>query len=85
MEAFLNLFKNGSKIEKEKEKEEGTNTIYEFINQKKNDYIECVICLQDMKFGDELTMIRCSHIYHSHCIQEWMKRKRICPLCDSSF
>ena len=34
MEAILNLFKNGSKIEKEKEKEEeGTNKIYEFINQ----------------------------------------------------
>ena len=41
----------------------------------KDNFHECVICLEEMKTGEELTVIRCSHIYHSHCIQTWANKK----------
>ena len=60
-------------------------TCKSFLNMQKDNFHECVICLEEMKTGEELTVIRCSHIYHSHCIQTWANKKRICPLCDCSF
>ena len=56
-----------------------------FINMQKGNFHECVICLEEMKTGEELTIIQCSHIYHSKCIQTWSNKKRICPLWDCSF
>ena len=55
-----------------------------FINEQKdpNNYKECVICLQDMIYGEDLIMINCSHIYHKECIKKWLDRNSICPLCD---
>ena len=35
-----------------------------FLNSKKNNFNECVICLEDMKTNEELTILLCSHIYH---------------------
>ena len=38
-----------------------------------------------MKTNEELTILLCSHIYHSKCINQWALKKKICPLCDYSF
>ena len=56
-----------------------------FLNSKKNNFNECVICLEDMKTNEELTILLCAHIYHSKCINQWALKKKICPLCDYSF
>ncbi len=80
----MNWFSNRAK-KVEPNKKESPNTVYVFINQKKDNFQECVICLEDMKYGDELSIIPCSHIYHASCLHQWMEKKRICPLCDKSF
>ena len=72
-------------IDREKDNNEKELTNKSFINNQKENFRECVICLEEMKVGDKLTIIGCSHIYHSCCIQRWEKKKRICPLCDYSF
>ena len=73
----------GRQIEyKNKDKECKQETLYKFVNTKKGNYLECVICLQDMEEGQELIMLPCSHIYHEKCILSWVERKRKCPLCD---
>lgn len=59
--------------------------IQEFINQKKEDYDECVICLEEMKIGETLSIINCFHIYHTNCIQMWSQKSRTCPLCDYKY
>ena len=59
--------------------------ITDFINQKKNNYMECVICLEEMKYNEKLSIIMCSHIFHKHCLDKWKNRKRLCPLCDYEF
>ena len=43
---------------------------------------KCPICLGN--FQDEEMVIvlpRCSHIFHTLCIKEWMKRASSCPTC----
>jgi hypothetical protein len=46
---------------------------------------ECAICLQDLFHvqGQEYKprAMPCSHIFHQHCIFEWLSRKTVCPLC----
>ena len=76
------LQKEGKETIVHKEKESKLET---FLNPKKDNFNECVICLEEMKTGQELTIILCSHIYHSKCIRDWALKKKICPLCDYSF
>lgn len=73
--------KTGGKKEEDK-KEEIIINKYSFIN-KSNNLDECIICLEEMKENDNLTLLKCSHIYHSKCIEIWLKKKSICPLCDT--
>ncbi|CAL5430173.1 unnamed protein product [Camellia sinensis] len=40
----------------------------------------CVICRLDYEDGDTLTVLSCKHLYHSECINNWLrinKRKRL--------
>ena len=45
--------------------------------EKKN----CVICLEDFKNGDKATVLPCIHLFHSTCIQNWLKTNNCCPIC----
>jgi len=40
----------------------------------------CHVCLEDMDEGAELGELRCGHIFHAQCIQDWLARGRGCPL-----
>ena len=53
-----------------------------YQNEKINNLNECIICLEDMKFNDDLILVKCSHIYHKECLEKWMVRRSVCPLCD---
>lgn len=92
----LNLIKNtfkgiGKGKDKDKDKDtdkdkdkdkENNETLGIFQNKKRGNYEECVICLELMDYDDELIIIECSHIYHKDCLKQWLKKKKICPLCD---
>ena len=42
----------------------------------------CCICLDNIRYnGIEL---KCNHIFHKNCIEEWKKYNNICPICRSS-
>ena len=43
----------------------------------------CSVCLDEFKENDEVITLPCSdrHIFHAHCIKEWLQRNNICPLC----
>ena len=45
--------------------------------EKKN----CVICLEDFKNGDKATVLPCIHLFHTTCIQNWLKTQNCCPIC----
>lgn len=42
---------------------------------------KCSICLEDFIVDESIKQLRCEHIYHISCLEEWFNEKRICPLC----
>lgn len=46
---------------------------------------ECHICLDPL--AGELAEVSCGHIYHYHCLVDWIKKKgahRACCICDQN-
>ncbi|KAL9856579.1 putative transcription factor C2H2 family [Arabidopsis thaliana] len=56
-----------------------------FVFKKPSHDDSCCICLG--KYGEEkgvgLRKLECSHVFHSQCIDKWLKIKSTCPLCES--
>ena len=46
---------------------------------------DCAICLNQFQDGDKVAPLHCSikHVFHTACIQEWLKRSPVCPLCKA--
>ena len=42
--------------------------------------IECSICSDDMNIID-CTNLACGHLFHTTCLNNWIKMKNTCPLC----
>ncbi|XP_021765168.1 E3 ubiquitin ligase BIG BROTHER-like [Chenopodium quinoa] len=51
------------------------------IFSKKIDIGDCVICFTTYKNRDSIISLPCLHQYHKDCIEPWLVKKRICPLC----
>ncbi|XP_014499557.1 probable E3 ubiquitin-protein ligase RHC2A [Vigna radiata var. radiata] len=51
------------------------------IEEKTED--SCCICLEEFAIGSSAIRIphTCSHIFHHHCITEWLDINHTCPLC----
>ena len=46
----------------------------------------CAICLNEVKSTRTNPPIRCGHMFHSHCLQEWKNQgKNTCPTCRKVF
>ena len=52
--------------------------VYE-LKEKEND--SCAICVSDFEIGEKVTMIPCSHLFHSECIKKWLMINLSCPIC----
>ncbi|KAL6280186.1 hypothetical protein ACE6H2_017067 [Prunus campanulata] len=42
---------------------------------------DCVVCLGKMLSEDQVTCLPCSHMFHGHCIEQWLRYGHVCPLC----
>ncbi|CAD7001695.1 RING finger protein 11 isoform X1 [Ceratitis capitata] len=42
---------------------------------------ECVICMIDFCVDEAVRYLPCMHIYHVHCIDDWLMRSLTCPSC----
>lgn len=56
------------------------------------DPVECSICLEEVDvgargdgaeggLGQTWCTLRCGHTFHKPCLEEWLRRARLCPLC----
>lgn len=43
---------------------------------------ECVICIEPIKNESKCRMLSCFHIFHSHCIDNWLLNNASCPMCN---
>jgi hypothetical protein len=45
----------------------------------------CCICLVNLSNGSSMPIrLRCSHDFHTDCIQKWINIKKTCPLCRAN-
>jgi len=42
---------------------------------------ECAICMVDFEVGEAIRRLPCNHVYHLHCIDDWLHRSFTCPSC----
>lgn len=49
-----------------------------FANGQEN---TCPICISEMNTGDTVRSLRCHHIFHQQCVDEWLRVNGSCPLC----
>jgi hypothetical protein len=41
----------------------------------------CAVCLSEFEDDDPLRRLPCNHSFHKACIDKWLKRNKVCPLC----
>lgn len=48
-----------------------------------NEAVECAVCLCKIKEGEEIRELRCDHIFHRVCLDQWvgLSGRVTCPLC----
>ena len=42
---------------------------------------ECSICMNTFDKGDTVVILPCQHMFHLACMERWVQRKNVCPLC----
>eukprot|EP00038_Savillea_parva_P022878 m.38869 g.38869 ORF g.38869 m.38869 type:complete len:159 (+) comp5726_c0_seq2:157-633(+) len=45
---------------------------------------ECTICMEEYEVGVEMRFLPCMHMYHRHCVDDWLERVATCPECNAS-
>jgi len=50
---------------------------------KKDEYNmdECSICLEHFIEDEPIIQLKCNHIFHAQCIDDWLQIQENCPLC----
>ena len=41
---------------------------------------KCAICLCELQLGQRVRRTPCLHLFHLECIQNWVRRRRVCPI-----
>ena len=41
----------------------------------------CIICREDMTFGQRVKKLQCGHLFHFQCLRTWLERQQSCPTC----
>mmetsp|Transcript_25725 Transcript_25725/g.56407 ORF Transcript_25725/g.56407 Transcript_25725/m.56407 type:complete len:212 (+) Transcript_25725:204-839(+) len=44
----------------------------------------CSVCLEEVCCEQRVRTLPCFHTFHGECAEEWLKKKKVCPLCQFS-
>ena len=42
----------------------------------------CCVCLEEVCVGCQVRSLPCMHTFHAACAEEWLQKKKVCPLCQ---
>ena len=45
----------------------------------------CVICFENFKLNEKIIKLNCFHIFHKECIENWLNKNNICPVCKNKY
>lgn len=45
---------------------------------------KCMVCLCQYEMGEDVRTLPCFHRFHVSCVDEWLNRSVLCPLCKTS-
>lgn len=51
------------------------------IKYKDNKESKCAICIEDFKKGQNIYLLKCTHIFHVRCLNKEIRRRLKCPIC----
>lgn len=40
---------------------------------------QCAICLNELKEGERVANMKCKHVFHSGCLEQWLEKRKQCP------
>lgn len=43
--------------------------------------VECTVCIDEVKVGEEVVFLPCKHWFHEECATMWLKEHNTCPIC----
>lgn len=43
--------------------------------------VECTVCIDEIKIGDEVIYLPCKHWFHETCVVMWLREHNTCPIC----
>lgn len=47
--------------------------------------VNCAVCLESLSTGDKCRLLpMCNHSFHAQCVDTWLLKTPICPICRSS-
>lgn len=47
--------------------------------------MDCAVCLENFKAGDKCRLLpNCGHSFHAQCVDSWLLKTPICPICRTS-
>ncbi|MBN3292955.1 RN115 ligase, partial [Polypterus senegalus] len=80
---LLGQFENTGPPPAEKEKISSLPTVH--VSQDQVDSgLECPVCKEDYRQGEEVRQLPCNHFFHSTCIVPWLEMHDTCPVCRKS-
>jgi hypothetical protein len=56
---------------------------YPFVRSERDEQSVCVVCQTDFELKQNIRALPCSHIFHTKCVDKWLKINRTCPICRS--
>ncbi|KAK9271584.1 hypothetical protein L1049_001945 [Liquidambar formosana] len=47
--------------------------------------VDCAVCLENFKMGEKCRLLPiCKHSFHAQCVDSWLLKTPICPICRTS-
>jgi len=61
----------------------GLNDLSKYVDEIKDNKIdeECAICYSDFIEDKDAYKLKCKHVFHNSCINQWIKNSKTCPIC----